>query len=352
MKRKHFKILSVLILFSIFLVACGNKNLNVDQNKDVSTETQVEQIDENDTNDETVDTVPLKILALKGPTGMGLAKLIEDSDNGITKGTYTLEILNSPEDIVAKTLKNEGDIVFMPSNMASIIWNKSEGAYQNIAINTLGVLYIVENGESVNTIDDLKGKTVFASGKGATPEYALNFILNQNNIDVDNDINIEWKTEHSEVLAAISSTPDSIAMMPQPFVTIATSKVPSLNIRLNLTEEWDKVENDSALITGVTVANKEFIANNKASIDLFLEEYEKSTEFTNENIDDAAKLIVKHGIFDNPEVIKTAIPYCNIKFIEGDEMAKKLSNYLNILFQEDPKSVGGTLPDENFYYKK
>ncbi|MDY4949141.1 MAG: ABC transporter substrate-binding protein [Clostridium cadaveris] len=296
--------------------------------------------------------VAVKITALKGPTGMGIAKMISDEKNKEDK-KYDINIANSIDEITTKLVNKEIDIAAVPSNLASILYNNNGGEIKTLAVNTLGVLYIVENGNTVNNLEDLKGKTIYSSGKGATPEYALNYVLKENGINPDKDLKIEYKSEHTECLSALLNDKNGIALLPQPFVTIALTKNENLRVALDLTKEWDALNKDkkdgSALITGVVVARKEFIDKYPQKVKNFLEEYKKSVDFTNNNIEEASKLIGENGIVQ-AEVAKMAIPKCNITFIDGKDMKDKLSGYLKVLYDANQKSVGGKMPSDDFYY--
>ena len=250
-------------------------------------------------------------------------------------------------------MQGELDIAAVPANLASVLYNNTEGQVQVLAINTLGVLYIVENGDTVHSVEDLKGKTIFASGKGSTPEYALNYMLTQNGIDPETDVTIEWKSEHSECVASLAATENAIAMLPQPFVTTAQTQNENLRVALDMTEEWEKLASesgsDATLITGVVVARKDFVEQNPQLVSAFLSLYEKSVTYANEEVEGAAKLIGEYDIV--PEAVaQKALPECNITFIAGDEMQAKLSAYLQTLMDQNPKAVGGQLPADDFYY--
>lgn len=292
----------------------------------------------------------IKIMALSGPTGMGLAKLIDDSEQGLTANSYQLSIAAAPDNLVAAATKGEADILAMPSNLASVLWNKTEGNFQVITVNTLGVLYIVENGETIQSIEDLKGKKVFASGKGATPEYAFQYLLSEYGLDPE-DVEIEWKAEHAEVVSAMAVEENSIALLPQPFVTVASSKIENLRIAIDLNEAWSNLKNDSAFVMGVMVASKDFVIENPEVTQAFLEEYASSVAFVNDNPSEGSKLVEKHQILEKAAVAEKAIPYCNIVCLTGAEMESALSGYLEVLFTANPQSVGGALPDETFYFK-
>ena len=268
---------------------------------------------------------------------------------------YNFQIAASADEVTPKLVQGELDIAAVPANLASVLYNNTKGQVQVLAVNTLGVLYIVENGETVQSAADLKGKTIYASGKGSTPEYALNYILTENGIDPAADVTIEWKSEHSECVAALANDPSGIAMLPQPFVTTAQTKNPNIRVALDLTEEWDKIqenkEEKSALLTGVVVARSEFVKENPEAVANFLDHYKESVDYVNENTDDAAKLVGQYEIVTE-EVAKKALPECNIVCITGDEMKEQLSGYLQVLLDANAQSIGGALPEDDFYYSE
>ena len=287
------------------------------------------------------------VAALKGPTAMGLVKLMDTAKNGgETANDYTFTLAASADEVNPKLIKGELDMACVPANVASLLCSKTNGAVQVLAVNTLGVIYIVENGEQIKSIQDLSGKTVVASGKGATPEYGLMYLLEEYGVK---DVNIEWKSEHAECVAALASGAATIAMLPQPFVTVAGNKIPGLRTALDLTEEWANLKNGSAMLTGVIVARKEVVEKNPAAVGAFLKEYAASVEWVNGNVKDAAALIGGLGIVD-AAVAEKALPHCNIVCITGSEMKEKLSGYLEVLYEQNAAAVGGALPGEDFYY--
>ncbi len=294
----------------------------------------------------------LSIASLKGPTSMGLVKLFSDSDAGTLTNRYSYEIFGAADEVSAKIIAQELDIASVPANLAAVLFNKT-GEYSVININTLGVLYIVETGEEISSIEDLKGKTLLSTGKGTTPEFALNYILTQNGIDPASDVTIEYKSEATEIAALLSEEGNqAIAVLPQPYVTAVAAQNPNIKISLNLTEEWDKVSNgESTLVTGVTIAKKSLIEQNPAAVEVFLKEAMMSAEYTETNVEEAAALIEQYEI-TSAAIAKTALPLSNIVSITGDEMKTLLSGYLQTLFDQNPASVGGSLPSDEFYYTK
>ena len=292
------------------------------------------------------------VAALKGPTAMGMVKMMSD-DAASDSPLYDFSIYASADEITPKLVQGQLDIAAVPANLASVLYNNTEGQVQVLAINTLGVLYIVEDGDTVQSVEDLKGKTIFASGKGSTPEYALNYMLTQNGIDPETDVTIEWKSEHSECVASLAATENAIAMLPQPFVTTAQTQNENLRVALDMTEEWEKLAaesgDDATLITGVVVGRKEFVEENPQLVNAFLAEYEQSVSYTQEDVEGAANLIGEYDIVP-AAVAQKALPECNITFIQGEDMKAKLSAYLQTLLDQNPKSIGGELPGDDFYY--
>lgn len=296
----------------------------------------------------------VNILALKGPTAMGMVSLMNQADKGeVTDENYNFQIVASPDEVTPAIAQGTADIAAVPANLASVLYQKTDGGVQVLTINTLGVLYLVENGNRIQSISDLKGKTIYASGKGATPEYALNYILKENGLTPGEDVQIEWKSEHTECVAALAEHEDAIALLPQPFVTTAQSKNDSLRVALDLTEEWDNIQKEnggnSSLVTGVTLVRTEFVQEHPEIVEDFMERYQGSVTFVNDHAEEAAKMIGNYDIIPE-EIAKKALPECNIVYIDGAEMKEKLSGYLEVLKQENPQSVGGALPADEFYY--
>ena len=301
------------------------------------------------------ETAP-RVIALKGPTAMGMVQLMDRSDNGDLKEEgYSFTIAAAIDEVTPQIAQGNVDIAAVPANLASVLYNKMNGGVQVIGINTLGVLYIVENGDTVSSVEDLRGKTIYASGKGATPEYALNYILSSSGIDPEKDVTIEWKSEHAECLQTLIASGSGIAMLPQPFVTTAQTKLETLRIALDLTEEWDKLqegkENPSSLLTGVVIVRRAYAEENPEALRKFLGYYKESVDFVNSSVEEAADLIGNYGMVPAAVAVK-AIPACNITLLEGEELKTKLSGYLAVLFEQNPAAVGGTLPADDFYFVK
>lgn len=299
----------------------------------------------------TVEGIDINIAGMSGPTSMGLVSLLDKSSKGETVNNYNFTLAGAADEITPKLVKGELDIAAVPANLASVLYNNTEGKIQILAVNNLGVLYVVEQGETIQSFADLKGKTIYSTGKGTTPEYALNYLLTQNGVDPAADVTIEWKSEATEIVAVLKQDPSAIAVLPQPYVTVAQTQVEGLNVALSFNDEWNALGNGSSLVTGVIVARKEFVEENPAQIAAFLDEFKASTEFINTNVEEGA-VLVENLIGVKAAVATKAIPNCNIKFFEGAEMKTVVSGYLQTLYDQNPKAVGGTMPADDFYYAR
>lgn len=331
MKKRIGTLLMALILVAstLFTVACSNESSNNGQAKPSAKKEKI------------------RIAALKGPTGMGMVKLMEEN-----KDDYDISMFDSPDQIVSKIVNGEVDGAAVPSNLAPVLYNKTQGDVQLLGINTLGVLYIVENGNTIKDIKDLKGKTIYASGKGGTPEFVLNYILKKNGLEPDKDVKIEYKMQHNDLATAVASKEVKIAVLPEPFVTATKVKNKDLQVPIDLSKEWEKVsENKSKLAMGTLVFRKSFIDKREKDVDEFLNKYKNSVDFVNKNKEEAGKLIEKNGIIAKAKIAEIAIPKCNIVFISAKDGKESLDKFYKVLKENDPKSIGGKIPDEKFYYK-
>lgn len=384
MKKRIVKMMMALTLSAMLLAGCGadrqadgdsvNQEQNVETQEseremkdetasaDVNLDEQTEETAEKPTdnngatesvngNAEKFDTV-VGIGGLKGPTTMGLAKLLEDAKDPEAAFAVEFTLAAAADEITPKLIQGEMDMAAVPCNLASVLYNKTEGAVQVLCVNTLGVLSIVDTGDSVQSVADLKGKTIYATGQGTTPEYSLKYLLKENGIDPEKDVTFEWKSEATEIVAAMTGAKDEvIAMLPQPFVTVAMSQVDGLRIAVNLNDAWNALDNGSSLVTGVLVARKDFVEENKELVDTFLDHYEASVNYANENVEETAQLIEGLDIVKAPIAAK-ALPNCNITYMDREAMKAAISGYLQILQQMEPKSIGGAIPGDDFYYAR
>lgn len=340
------------------LVGCAGNN---DETTTVAESTVVDTSAAPETTPEATPTEPaaseavevegahIRIGSLKGPTSMGLVQLMDKAEQGETTNTYEFTMAAAADEINAALIKGELDMVLIPANVASVLYNKTGGEVVVLNINTLGVLYILESGETIQSIADLAGRTIYLPGKGTTPDYALQYLLAQNGLTTE-DVDLQYKSEGTEVIAALAQDTEAIGLLPQPAATVAIVQNESLRIALDLTAEWDKVSEDSSLLTGVTLVRKAFLEENKGAVELFLADHLASTNYTNENVADAAEKVAALGIVPKAPIAVKAIPYCNIVCITGAEMKEALSGYLSVLADQNAQSVGGALPGEDFYY--
>ncbi len=339
--KKSIKLISflmALMMLVLTLGACNNQPVETPEETDPA-------------KDPVTTPVTVNVAGMTGPTGIGLVGLKDKATKGETENKYNVSFYASAQEIVPLLVKGELDIAAVPANLAAVQFNKNNGFIQVLAINTLGVLSILEKGDTIKSVADLKGKVIYApaSGKGSTPEYALNFILTSNGLDPAKDVTIEWKSEVTEILAALKKTDGGIAMLPQPAATNALNNVEGLREAINLNDAWNALGVDSKQVTGVIVVRKAFAEANPEAVKTFLKEYEASTKFANENLAEAAKLVGEYKIAAEAVALK-AIPKCNITFIKGEEMKNTLSAYLKTLFDANAASVGGSMPADEFYY--
>ena len=292
----------------------------------------------------------VRLAAMTGPTAMGLVKLLDDAKQGVAANQYDFLLAGAADEISPSLIQGKLDIASIPVNLAAILNNKTNGGLTLLAVNTLGVIYIVEKGgESIQSLADLKGKTLYATGKGSTPEYNLTYLLTQAGLTLGEDVIVEWKSEPAEVVALMSQQETAFAMLPQPFVTVAQTKVENLRVALNLTEEWDSLGLDSRMITSGIVVRTQFLQENPEAVENFLKDFAASAQYANEHVPETAALIGELGIVPAP-VAQKALPFCNIVCLTGEEMQTALSSYLQVLYDLNPASVGGALPADSFYY--
>ncbi len=323
MKKLIALILSALMLVTLF-AGCGNKT-------------------EDSGNSEAVD---VRIMALKGPTGIGMAKMMDEEPEG-----YTFSIAGKPDEVVAAVAGGKADIAAVPTNLAATLYKRTEKGIKMIAINTLGSLYILENGNTVNSIADLRGKTVYATGQGANPEFVLNYLLEKNGLKVGEDVKVEFKAEHAELAALMAAGECVLGMLPEPNVSSAMAQNKDLRIALNLNEEWNKVSDEGSRLTmGCVIVRAEFLEEHPEAVKAFLERLDSSIKFANENVADAGTICETYGIVPKAALATKAIPNCNMTLIKGADMKPAIDSYFKVLHTANPQSVGGAVPDEGFYY--
>lgn len=375
MKRKAVAILMSIALGAMAFTGCGTGNNEaapeeVTAETEAEAETQTEAEEESVTEEETAQTeektetmeeetteedtsyesVEVKIGSLKGPTSMGLVYLMDQAEKGESANQYEFTMAAGADELLPSVISGDLDIVLVPANVASVLYNKTEGGVSVIDINTLGVLYMVSGNADIKEMADLAGKTVYLTGKGTTPDYVTQYLLAENNLT--DKVTLEYKSEATEVAAMLVEDTDAIGVLPQPFVTAACAQNENLSVVMDLTKEWAAIQGEggSQLVTGVTVVRNDFLNENQAAVDKFLEEHKASAAYANENVEEAAELVVSAGIMEKAAVAAKAMPNCNITYIDGTDMKTALSGYLEVLYNQDAGSVGDALPAEDFYY--
>lgn len=341
LKKHTFIILMLIAIILVNISGCGAKKQSSDKK---TTENTTDELSEHPT--DSLPDITVNVGSLKGPTSMGLVNLMAEDEAQTSKMDYEFNIYVQPDEIVAEIVKGNLDIATVPANLASVLYNKTDGKISVIDINTLGVLYIIESGNNIKSISDLKGKTIYLTGKGTSPDYVLQYLLAGNNLTA-NDVTLEYKSEATEVASILAENNDAIGLLPQPFVTTAMMNNDKLHIALDMTKEWKNVAG-SDLLTGVTIVRNEFLSSYPEVVKTFISEHKASVEFGSENPDETCARIEKYDIIKAP-VAKKAYEYCNIVCISGEEMKSAIDTYLNVLFNYDPGAVGGEIPGDNFY---
>lgn len=296
--------------------------------------------------------VDVNAYVISGPTGIGAVKMMNDAENGKGLENYKFNVVASPDEIVSKISNGEADIAAVATNMASKLYKVTNGKIKIIAVNTLGVLSVLNfEGEEIKSLADLKGRKIYTTGKGANPEYIINYLLDKNGIDIDEDVDIEYKTEGTDLVPIWAKDPKAVIIAPQPVATSINAKYKGSSVALDLTDEWKKINPSSELMMGCVIASTAFIESNPQAVKAFLTDYKKSVKAVETDIDGTAALCEKYGIVPKAPLAKKAIPQCNICYVTGSEMKEKLTGYLQVLYDADPSSIGGAMPDDNFWYE-
>lgn len=341
---------SALAALALLLAACGGTEAAETSAADpatesaVATETAAPEVDP-------LEGVTLSVASLRGPTTMGLVGLIDEAGAGSTDVDYEFSMHGTPDEIVPQLVQGEIDVALIPANLAAVLYQRTAGTDAQItalAVNTLGVLYVVESGDTVQSMDDLAGHTVYSMGRGTTPQYVVEYLLAENGLT--DSVTVEYLAEATEVAARLAAEPGAIAVLPQPYVTVVGTQNPDVRVALDLTEEWAAVSPDSQLVTGVVVARADVIAAHPEAIESFLADYEESTVFVNAQPAEAAPLIVEAGIVPAAPIAEAAIPKCYITYLAGANLRDALAGYLQVLYDANPESVGGSVPGDDFYY--
>lgn len=287
-----------------------------------------------------VPETPANVATLAGPTGMGLIQLFDNA-------AYHVNLYTSPDQITPKVINGEMDVVTIPSNLAAVLYNKMQGGVSIVGVNTMGVLYIVENGDTVTDISDLSGKTLYATGQGSTPEYALEKILAENGLE---DVMVEYMGAHADLANALATGEVTLALLPEPFVSTVLAKNPALTVKIDINEEWKKIfGEDAGMPMGVTIVTSAF-AQDKDAMKRLIDDYSASVQYVVTEIDSASEEIAAKEIVGSAAIAKQAIPRCGISFITGQAAKAILADYFAVMFESNPESLGGAIPDDAIYY--
>ena len=295
------------------------------------------------------DPTTVTVACMTGPTGVGMAKLWADADADKTENDYEISVYGAAADFTGKFLSGEINIASVPTNVAATLYNKSEGKVTMLAVNTYGVLSILEKGDSIKSVEDLRGKTIYSTGEGQNPEYILKYILTENGIDPTKDVTINFVSSEELVSTVLTKPEVEVALVPEPAATTILTKNDAFKRALSINDEWSKVS-DTQLMMGCVIALDSYVEENSEAVEKFLKEYEASIKFATENVDDTATYCEKYGITTSAAIAKKAIPTCNLCFITGEDMKINVNGYFNVLFNANPKSIGGKMPADDFYY--
>ncbi len=297
-----------------------------------------------------VEKTTVKVGAIQGPTGIGMVHLMEADKNATAANEYEFTVSSVPQDIGTQLASGNLDIAAVPTNLAASLYQKTQGKVQLLAVNTLGVLYMLDNGNGITSVEDLRGKTIYSTGQGANPEYILRYVLNKNGIDPDKDVKIEFLAENTELVAKMINGDITLAMVPEPNVSSITAQNQDVKVALSMNDAWEAVVPEgSKLMMGCVAVRTEFAKANKAAVDAFLAEYKASIESTSD-VETTATLCETYGIIPKAALAKKAIPNCQLTFVSGKDMKNQIAEYYQVLFDANPTAVGGKLPDDAFYY--
>ncbi len=336
--KKVRAIVSLLLALTLALslTACGGQTNSEPQQPDTQEETTPAEVN---------------LYVLSGPTGIGAMNLWAAADAGETKNTYHITMPGANDEVVAALSNGEADIAAVATNLAATLYNKTSGGVTVLAVNTLGVLSMLSNGQEAAAVSDLKGKTIYAPGQGANPEYILRYVLTGNGLDPDKDVTLRFVGEGSELLTVWQSDPEAVILAPQPVATNILMQNDNARTLFDMTEEWDKIAGgDSTLMMGCVIVRNEFLQANPGAVELFLQEYAASIEKARSDVEGTAVLCEQYGLIPKAALAQKALPSCGLTFVTGAEMKTGLSGYLQVMFDANPKSVGGALPGDDFYY--
>lgn len=339
MKKRTIALMMCLVMV-LGLAACGKPS--------VSSGSASSTPDVSQSQPEVTPGPQVNVMVMTGPTGVGAAQMMAANALSATP-TYNFTAVAANDEVAPALAKGETDIACIATPVAANLYNKN-GGITVLAVNTLGVLYIMEKGESITDVASLRGKTIYATGQGANPEFVIDHLLTQNGIDPDKDVSIEWMTA-PEVTAKMVQSTDGVCLLPVPAATALQLKDTGVREALNVSAEWDKIS-ETPLVMGCVVVRNAFMQEHPELVEQFLTDYETSINFMKDeaNLSQAAEMVAAHGIAANAAIAAKAIPQCNLIFMSGAEMRSAIQSYYEVLFAANPTSIGGGNPDDDFYY--
>ena len=326
---KKFTITAIILLLAVgaMLTACGS-------------------------NDDETPQVTINMAVLPGVSSLGAIWLMENAGNDETENDYIVEIMGSPEEIPPHIVRGSMDIAAVPTNLASILYNQTDGGVRVLALSTLGVLHLVDTTGEIHSIEDLRGRTVHLSGMGAAPEFAFSYVLRQNGLEPGADVFLEFHAMQPQIAASLEQGVAEIALLPEPFATTVLMNNPDVRHALDLSVEWSRVQPDYALVMTAIIVRTEFLEEHPEAVAAFMRDFERSINFVNTNVAEAAELAVSFELIPNVNIAMQTIPRSNQVFIKGERMQRYMHGYLSVLYAQLPASVGGALPDDDFYFNR
>ena len=296
------------------------------------------------------DRATVRVAALRGPTALGLLSLMDENERGETRNNYQFELLGSPDEVPPLLVRGEVDVAAVPSNLAAVLYNRMPGEIHALAVVTLGVLHIVDTGHEIHSVADLAGRTIFTAGQGTTSEFALNYVLRKNGLTPGVDVIVEFRSEHAEIAALLETGAAETALLPEPFASTVLARIDGLRSALDMTEEWNRVQPDYSLIMSVVIARSEFLETSPEAVSILMDEYAQSISFMTANISDGAQLAVDFGLIPSLGIAESALPRTHIVFLTGEEMMRNLLGFYSVLYDELPMSIGGEIPEADFFF--
>ena len=325
-------------VMTLSLVGCGGQ-----QTQDAQTQQPTDAVEAG-----YEEGLTTRVAALKGPTAMGLVCLMDENEGDTAH--YSFDLYTAGDEIVPLIAKGEVDIALIPTNLAATLYQKTEGGVQVLDVNAGNVLYVVSHDETLTDLSGLKGKTVYMTGKGTSPDWTLQYLLKKAGMS-ESDLTIEFKSEATEVVSALAQDAAAVGILPQPFATVAMMQDQEMSVNFPLENAWTEYSPDgSGIATGVTIVRKAFAEEHPAAVAQFVLDHQASVQSAEEDPASAAALIEEYGIVKAAVAQQVIENFNPMVATTGEAMQTWVSGYLEMLYEIAPDAVGGKLPDEGFYY--